>query len=246
MEKLLELTTVIQEQWAIILAASVLVTPFLAWFIYFLFSERLKILNSKIQNLKEKYSELESSKKTVFATNTDQELLVPRKPFELNQVVNSAISAAAHSVFIVGYWLPQWVENRALRSALENGARVTLILAAKDSPFLSQRSADLEIEVSSVEKRHEDGQIRLGQLKSQVKSAIDLSRLEILSHNSLPPNLIIQCDDKYYVGFYFHGESVSDNCIIEAISRKGIVGSMLEKEIHFLHAKGVKQLTNSS
>src|SRR5262249_40522256 len=93
------------------------------------------------------------------------------------------------------------------------GAHVTIILPSKDSHAFALRSSDLDMPESFAAAQHQSSMQRLLLVR---KAIPDYERnMKVYLHNAIPPVLIIQADNRAFLGLYLHNKQVSDNFLLE-------------------------------
>ena len=231
-----------------LLASVVVIAPITWGILYFLFSHRLEtltqdnsLLEKDAERLRRQVDELRAAcspappATTARADSSPGGIVAVHPSFALNRVINEAIAAARHNVAIAGYWLPQWIENAAIRAALDTGATVTILIAQKDSASLRLRSLDLGADTSYGAKRRDDGMVRLGLLSTQLTAA-QRTRLQVFEHSERLSLLIVRADEHHFLGAYLHGRSISDMHMIEADGASSLVATSIAQELETLLA----------
>ena len=236
-----DLVNLLKAQGFTLLAAVVVAVPIVWAALHFLYEHRIAglkegrdELQSKVTDLSKQLAEIRTASSRTLrpAEGIDASAggIAVHASLEMNAVVNKAIAGARYTVAIVGYWLPQWIENSSISAALEAGAVATVVVGRPGSASMRERSAELGAPADYGSKRMEDGALRLAHLTGKLPGAAR-NRLHVYEYEGRLSLLVIQADERVFAGVYLHGRSVSDLFVIESRAADTAVGRALRREL---------------
>ena len=134
-----------------------------------------------------------------------------------------------NTITILQTWLPDIVNfEQAFISALNNGSEIKVLLLDPLSEYAKQRSKDLGYSDPNYASNIINANIAHLQRFNRTRNA--LKKIEVRLYDALPSLQIYSCDQKKYIGFFYHGEWSTQMPTLEISDPKSLLGRNLEDE----------------